>query len=91
MFDISLFPFHRNAAVVMLSGQVADGFVTIFVGELVFKPYFPPSFLGNISHASVTKHYICLAFLFFLLIFSPCVVVSLGVGECIALACVITE
>ncbi|KAL2616766.1 hypothetical protein AAZV13_08G147100 [Glycine max] len=31
--DIGLSP--RNAAVVMLSGQVADGFVTIFVGELI--------------------------------------------------------
>ncbi|XP_027915831.1 major facilitator superfamily domain-containing protein 12-like [Vigna unguiculata] len=31
--DIGLSP--RNAAVVMLSGQVADGFATIFIGELI--------------------------------------------------------
>ncbi|XP_057457240.1 uncharacterized protein LOC130748112 [Lotus japonicus] len=31
--DIGLSP--RNAAIVMLSGQVADGFATIFVGELI--------------------------------------------------------
>ncbi|XP_004488576.1 uncharacterized protein [Cicer arietinum] len=31
--DIGLSP--RNAAIVMLSGQVADGFATVFVGELI--------------------------------------------------------
>jgi len=36
--------FCKNAAAVMLSGQVADGFATIFIGELVFKPYFLCSF-----------------------------------------------
>lgn len=29
------FFFCRDAAIVMLSGQVADGFATIFIGELV--------------------------------------------------------
>lgn len=34
--------FHfRNAAIVMLSGQVADAFTTIFVGELVQKTILP--------------------------------------------------
>jgi hypothetical protein len=28
--------FHRDAATVMLSGQIADGFTTIFAGELVY-------------------------------------------------------
>ena len=28
--------FHRDAATVMLSGQIADGFTTILAGELVF-------------------------------------------------------
>lgn len=29
------FLFYRDSAAVMLSGQVADGFATIFAGELV--------------------------------------------------------
>ncbi|XP_052621508.1 uncharacterized protein LOC111890547 isoform X2 [Lactuca sativa] len=33
MTDIGLSP--RNAAIVMLSGQIADGFTTIFAGELI--------------------------------------------------------
>ena len=33
-FNIDIL-FHRDAATVMLSGQVADGFTTIFAGELV--------------------------------------------------------
>lgn len=28
-------PFDRDAAIVMLSGQIADGFTTILAGELV--------------------------------------------------------
>ena len=33
-FDIAV-SFYRDAATVMLSGQVADGFTTILAGELV--------------------------------------------------------
>jgi len=91
VFDISLFPFHRNAAAVMLSGQVADGFATILVGELVFKPHFPlcsKEIFPMLLSLNIT--FVWPSF-FFWLIFSPCVAVSLGVGECIALACVITE
>jgi hypothetical protein len=37
LLDISHFTYlHSDAAVVMLSGQLADGFATIFVGELVW-------------------------------------------------------
>jgi hypothetical protein len=36
IIDTSYFIYlHSDAAIVMLSGQLADGFATIFVGELV--------------------------------------------------------
>jgi hypothetical protein len=43
----------------MLSGQVADGFATIFVGELVFKQFFFLLFTpekNTTSYASVAKN-----------------------------------
>lgn len=55
--DIGLTP--REAAIVMLSGQVADGFATIFAGELIdrfgrFKLWhFGGSFLVAVSFSSV--------------------------------------
>jgi len=29
---------HRDAAIAMLAGQIADGFATVFAGELVSMP-----------------------------------------------------
>ncbi|CAE5966088.1 unnamed protein product [Arabidopsis arenosa] len=34
--------FLRDAATVMLSGQVSDGFATIFIGELAYLAFFKP-------------------------------------------------
>lgn len=44
--DIGFSP--RNAAIVMLSGQVADAFATVFVGELVFNSFFFSFHTGEI-------------------------------------------
>lgn len=60
-------PFNRSAAIVMLSGQVADGFTTIFAGELVFKHFslyskdrfrwlFPSNFTFTLAAASSSMY-----------------------------------
>lgn len=81
--DIGLSP--RGAAAVMLSGQIADGFATIFIGELVIWEEIICLFkigchlyLSIVSFASFVTSLSSLCFLFIsfpfaFAFFSPCI------------------